>query len=136
VEEAVYDALWGSKKKPEHDEHRMAQIGYSELARKSRVSKRTIQSVIDRLLAKAFIEVARPADILRRQPTIYRVFGYAAVFKRQRESGRFWVVQTGRGIFYAQKLPSTVEEMPHSNFYSRRWLYFHSRSQFHTLYRQ
>src|SRR6516225_2798006 len=41
VEEAVYDALWGSNKKPEQEQHRLTQIGYSELARKSRVSKRT-----------------------------------------------------------------------------------------------
>jgi DNA-binding MarR family transcriptional regulator len=109
VEESVYDALWGVKKKAEQETHRLAQMGYSELAKKSRVSKRTIQSIVDRLIQKNFIQIEVPADILRRQPTVYKVLGYAAILKHQRDTGRQWVIQTGRGIFYAQKLSSTVE---------------------------
>ena len=114
VEEAVYDVLWGVKKKAEHETHRLAQIGYSELAKKSRVSQRTIQSVIQRLIEKAFIQIERPADILRRQATVYRVLSYAAVLRNQRYTGRQWVVRTGKGIFYAKPAPSTLEDRPHS----------------------
>jgi predicted transcriptional regulator len=114
VEESVYDVLWGVKKKAEQETHRLAQMGYSELAKKSRVSKRTIQSIVDRLIQKNFIQIEVAADMTRRQPTIYKVLGYAAILKHQRDTGRQWVIQTGRGIFYAQKLSSTVEARSHS----------------------
>jgi hypothetical protein len=108
VEEAVYDALWGPKKKEAAENHRLAQMGYAELAKKARVSKRSIQSVIDRLIAKLFLDIEAPADIFRRKPTVYRVYSYAAILKRLRENGHVHTVQTGRGIFYAHAA-STVE---------------------------
>ena len=108
VEEAVYDALWGSKKK-EHENQRLVQMGYAELAKRSRVSKRSIQSVIDRLLEKRFIEVDTPADISSRKPTLYRVLGYGAVLRILRDSGRLHILRTGKGVFYARRL-TTVEE--------------------------
>jgi predicted transcriptional regulator len=112
VEEAVYDVLWGPKKKGELETCRLAQVGYAELAAKSRVSKRTIQSIIDRLLEKRFIRIEKPADIMRRAPTVYRVFSYAAMRKHQRDTGRNWVVRTGKGVFYARRSSSTVEARP------------------------
>jgi hypothetical protein len=108
VEEAVYDALWGPKK-PNPEPHRLAQMGYSELAKRSRVSKRSIQSVIDRLLEKRFIEVETAADIASRKPTIYRVLGYSTVLKLLRDTDRLNVLRTGRGVFYAHRLSQTVE---------------------------
>jgi DNA-binding MarR family transcriptional regulator len=114
VEEAVYDALWGVKKKGEPETDRLAQMGYAELSGRSRVSKRTIQSVIDRLIDKGFIEIHEPADISSRKPTVYRVLSYGAVLKRTRETGRSWVVRTGRGVFYAHRLAATVEAASHS----------------------
>jgi hypothetical protein len=107
VEQAVYDALWGDADKGQ-EPHRLAQMGYSELAKRSRVSKRSIQSVIDRLLEKRFIEIHRHADITCRKPTVYRVLGYAAVMKFLQDSGRDYAVRTGRGIFYARRLAYTV----------------------------
>jgi hypothetical protein len=66
VEEAVYDALWGPKKK-DGEPYRLSQMGYSDLARRSRVSKRSIQNVVDRLSAKQFIQIETPPDIHRRR---------------------------------------------------------------------
>ena len=109
IEEAVYDALWGTKKDPEPC--RLVQIGYAELAKRSRVSKRGIQRVTDRLLEKHFIEVEKPADISTRQPTTYKVFGYSSVLKFLRETGRLHVVRTGKGVFYAHKVDQpTVDD--------------------------
>ena len=110
VEEAVYDALWGPKRTAAPEPFRLSQIGYSELAKRSRVSKRSIQSVIDRLVEKRFIEIDTAADITTRKPTIYRVLGYAAVLKFLRDSGRTFVVRTGRGVFYAHRLSGHTME--------------------------
>lgn len=116
IEEAVYDALWGSKKDIT-DTERLCKMGYTELAQRSRVSKRSIQSVIDRLIEKNIIEIATPADISRRQATIYRVPSYSTILKQMREHGRHYVVRTGKGVFFAAPLstvdatlPSTVED--------------------------
>jgi len=120
VEEAVYDILWGSKKRNEEgEEERLAQMGYAELADKSRVSKRTIQSVVERLIEKGFIRIQETADIYHRKPTVYRVLGYGAVLRWMRSTGRRWVLRTGRGVFYAQMLPSTVEDRTPSTVEAR-----------------
>src|SRR4029450_12209006 len=81
VEEAVYDVLWGPKRKGELEEHRLVRMGYAELAAKSRVSKRTIQTVVDRLIDKRFITIAKRADIYHRGATGYQVRGYAALMR-------------------------------------------------------
>lgn len=109
VEEAVYDVLWGPKRKGEQEEHRTVRMGYTELAMKSRVSKRTIQSIVERLIQKRFIRVVEAADIYHRRPTVYEVRGYAAALNAQRAEGRVWIIKTGRGTFFAHRLASTVE---------------------------
>jgi predicted transcriptional regulator len=110
VEEAVYDVLWGPKRKGEQEEHRTVTMGYAELAAKARVSKRTIQNVVARLIEKKFITIAKGADIYHRKAAVYQVRGYAAVIAAQRGEGKTWVLQTGRGVFFAHRLPSTVED--------------------------
>jgi hypothetical protein len=106
VEEAVYDALWGTKREPEP--FRLVQIGYAELAKRSRVSKRGIQRVTDRLLEKRFIQVETQANIYTRQSTIYRVFSYGTVLRFLRDTNRLHVVRTGTGVFYAHRIPVTT----------------------------
>ena len=126
VEEAVYDALWGPKKSSS-EPYRRAQMGYSELAKRSRVSKRSIQSVIDRLIEKQFIAVDTPADITCRKPTVYRVLSYSSILKFLRETNRNYVIRTGRGVFYARTLSavdpqdstSTVEDRAPSTVEAR-----------------
>ena len=122
VEEAVYDVLWGgAKKKGEVELFRLSQMGYGELSEKARTTKRTIQNIINRLIDKHIIAIETEADILHRKSTVYRVFSYASIRKYQRESGRNWIVRTGRGgVFYAQKLaPTTVEVRAPSTVESR-----------------
>src|SRR6476661_5106775 len=119
VEEAVYDALWGPKN-TRTEPYRLCQMGYTDLARRSRVSKRSIQSVIVRLSEKQFIRVETPPDISRRQSTVYRVLGYAAALKQMRDSGRNFVVRTGKGVFYASLLNlQTVEDRSSSTVEDR-----------------
>lgn len=109
VEEAVYDVLWGPKRKGEQEEHRTVRMGYAELAAKSRVSKRTIQAVVDRLIDKRFITIAQRADIYHRTATVYQVRCYVVALAAQRAEGKVFVLRTGRGVFFARRLSSTVE---------------------------
>jgi hypothetical protein len=85
-------------------------MGYAELARKARVSKRTIQSVVGRLIEKRFISIVTNADIYHRKPAVYQVRGYVAALTIQRAEGKTWILRTGNGVFFARRLsPSTVE---------------------------
>jgi predicted transcriptional regulator len=105
AEESVYDTLW-SVKGAERDEGdgRIAQAGYDYLMKRTRLSKKTIQRIIDRLIEKDFIAIERPADIYTRTSTVYRVFGYRAVLDRQARRGRLHVVKIGPGFLYAHPL--------------------------------
>jgi hypothetical protein len=109
VEEAVYEVLWGPEKN-DSEPYRLSQMGYAYLARRSRVSKRSIQSVIDRLQEKRFISIETPPDILRREPTVYRVLGYAAALKQMHDNGRHHVIRTGRGVFFAFPLAPSLPQ--------------------------
>jgi hypothetical protein len=114
IEEGVYDVLWGPKRSGEPEQHRIVKMGYAELAQRSRVSKRGIQSIIGRLIEKHVLQIEVPADTLRRIPTTYRVFSYGAIRKYQRDTGREWVIRTGNGVFYAKKLAANPASAPAS----------------------
>jgi hypothetical protein len=107
VEQAVYETLWDAGT-PTREPYRFAQIGYSELAKRSGVTKRSIQSVIDRLLEKRFIAIETAADITTRRPTTYRVPDRGTMLSLMHDTGRAHVVRTGRGVFYARRLSTTV----------------------------
>ena len=68
AEESVYDTLWGVKSpsafKEERENHRIVQAGYDFLMKRTRLSKKTIQRIVDRLIDKGFIAIEKPADIL------------------------------------------------------------------------
>jgi predicted transcriptional regulator len=100
-EESVYDALWNAKTAVESEGGRIIQAGYDSLMKKTRLSKKTIQRIIDHLIAKDFIAIERRADIYQRTPTVYRVFSYRHVLERQTAKGRFHVVKIGPGLLYA-----------------------------------
>jgi predicted transcriptional regulator len=103
AEESVYDALWTAKtaERQELDAARIVQAGYDFLMKKTRLSKKTIQRIVDRLIDKGFIAIERPADIYQRTATVYRVFGYRLVLERQAARQRFYVVKIGPGLLYA-----------------------------------
>ena len=99
AELTVYEALWswGSSALPDD---RISQAGYDTLVRQTRLSRKTIQRVVDRLLEKEYIAIEKPADIYLRTSTVYRVFGERGIFERQAARGRFHVVKIGPGFLY------------------------------------
>jgi len=108
AEEAVYDTLWNTKTAQDTaasgDSARIVQAGYDYLMRRTRLSKKTIQRVIDRLIHKDFIAIEKPADIYRRIPTVYRVFDYRAILAHHLRKGRTHVAKIGPGFTYARPI--------------------------------
>jgi predicted transcriptional regulator len=108
AEEAVYDTLWNTKAAHDApasgDSARIVQAGYDYLMKRTRLSKKTIQRVIDRLIHKDFIAIEKPADIYRRIPTIYRVFDYRAILAHHLRKGRTHVAKIGPGFTYARPI--------------------------------
>ena len=108
AEEAVYDALWNTKTAQDGagsgDSARIVQAGYDYLMKRTRLSKKTIQRVIDRLIHKDFIAIEKPADIYRRIPTVYRVFDYRAILAHHLRKGRTHVAKIGPGFTYAHPI--------------------------------
>jgi len=108
AEESVYDTLWGVKStaafKEERESYRIVQAGYDFLMKRTRLSKKTIQRIVDRLMDKGFIAIEKPADIYLRSSTVYRVFAYRAVLDRQAQKGRFHVAKIGPGFVYVREV--------------------------------
>ena len=108
AEEAVYDTLWNTKTAQDAaasgDSARIVQAGYDYLMKRTRLSKKTIQRVIDRLIHKDFIAIEKPADIYRRIPTVYRVFDYRAILAHHLRKGRTHVAKIGPGFTYARPI--------------------------------
>ena len=108
AEESVYDTLWGVKSmaafKEERESYRIVQAGYDFLMKRTRLSKKTIQRIVDRLMDKGFIAIEKPADIYLRSSTVYRVFAYRAVLDRQAQRGRFHVAKIGPGFVYVREV--------------------------------
>jgi len=108
AEEAVYDTLWNTKTAQgtaaSGDSARTVQAGYDYLGKRTRLSKKTIQRVIDRLIHKDFIAIEKPADIYRRIPTVYRVFDYRTILAHHVRKGRTHVAKIGPGFTYAHPI--------------------------------
>jgi predicted transcriptional regulator len=108
AEEAVYDTLWNTKTTHSAtepgDSARVVQAGYDYLGKRTRLSKKTIQRVIDRLIHKDFIAIEKPADIYRRIPTVYRVFDYRTILAHHLRRGRTHVAKIGPGFTYAHPI--------------------------------
>jgi predicted transcriptional regulator len=119
AEEAVYNTLWNTKTAQDAassgDSARIVQAGYDYLMKRTRLSKKTIQRVIDRLIHKDFIAIEKPADIYRRIPTVYRVFDYRAILAHHLRKGRTHVAKIGPGFTYARPIDdprhTTVETL-------------------------
>jgi predicted transcriptional regulator len=100
VEEKVYDLLWGVKNQ-NRDAHRFAEFSLQRIANEGRLNIKTVRELLPRLIDKGFIAIEREADVRRNRPTQYRVFSYSEVLADQRRRKRFWVIRTGKGVFYA-----------------------------------
>jgi predicted transcriptional regulator len=105
AEESVYDTLWTARQvQAEERDSRIVQAGYDYLGRKTRLSKKTIQRIVAKLIDKDFIAIERPADIYQRTSTVYRVFSYKTVLERHVRKGRSHVAKMGPGFSYVQPL--------------------------------
>jgi hypothetical protein len=102
AEQTVYETLWNAPSEPgiNPGDDRVSQAGYDYLVRQTRLSRKTIQRVIDRLIEKEYIAIEKPADIYRRTSTVYRVFSERSIGRRQAVRGRFHVVKIGPGLLY------------------------------------
>ncbi len=109
-EALVYELLWKeSKRKAEKRKYekgptllmdremeKLVQAGHNDL-RKTGLSQSTVRRVRQSLLDKDFVEIEQAPDILRRTPTIFRVFSFEATLKRQQSKGRFYQAKIGPG---------------------------------------
>jgi len=119
AEEAVYDTLWGFRGGPrdERENYRIAQAGYDYLMKRTRLSKKTVQRIVSRLIDKGFIAIDKAADIYQRTSTVYRVFTYRAVLDHQVQQGRFHVAKIGPGFVYVREMapPANLSTVVESN---------------------
>lgn len=113
AEESVYDTLWNAKLVGSDEVSRLVQAGYDYLVKRTRLSRKTIQRIVAKLLEKDFIEVDTRADIYQRTATIYRVFSYKAVLDRNIKKGRLHVAKMGPGFSYVRQLqgPDSSRDM-------------------------
>ena len=105
-EEAVYDFLW-QPALTTRDSSRVISMGYDRIATATKISKRNVRHIIQRLITKGFIAIESEADSGQRKGTVYRVFSYSAIREEQLRRGCNWIVRTGNGVFYAKRI-----EMP------------------------
>lgn len=105
AEEAVYHTLWTAEPLEDaRDTFRIVQAGYDYLGKKTRLSKKTIQRIVAKLIEKDFLAIERPADIYRRGSTVYRVFSQHAVLEQHLRKGRSHVAKVGPGFSYVRRL--------------------------------
>ena len=105
-EDTVYNLLLSSPALRETVDTRSVQAGYESLTRQTGFSRKTIQRTIDRLIAKHFIEIETPADIYLRAPTVYRVFGAAAVLHRLAHHDCLHIARIGPGVAFVRPFSS------------------------------
>jgi predicted transcriptional regulator len=106
AEECVYDTLWNAKliQADERESCRIVQAGYDYLVKRTRLSRKTIQRIVAKLIEKNFIAVETRADIYQRISTTYRVFSYKAVLDRNLQMGRQHVAKIGPGFAFCRPL--------------------------------
>ena len=106
AEEAVYQTLWTAEplETDERAAFRIVQAGYDYLGKKTRLSKKTIQRIVAKLIEKDFLAIERPADIYRRGSTVYRVFSQTAVLEQHLRKSRSHVAKVGPGYCYVRRL--------------------------------
>lgn len=111
AEEMVYDLLWSQKPGGREEAAKTVQAGYDFIMKRTRLSKKTVQRIIDKLIDKGFIEIETPADIYRRTATTYRVFNYKTILERQAARNRFYVAKIGPGMVYVRQVARPSGDM-------------------------
>jgi predicted transcriptional regulator len=104
AEQLVYQTLC-SAQEASGDEagERIVQAGYDYLVKRTHLSKRTIQRIVEKLIEKDFIAIERPADIYQRTSTVYRVFSSKTILDRHFRKGRLHVAKLGPGVSYVRR---------------------------------
>ena len=100
AEQSVYEFLAGLQA----EGREVAQAGYDLIMKRTGLSKKTVQRIIDKLIDKDFIAIEIPADIYRRTSTVYRVFPYDAVLARHARKDRLYIAKIGPGKVYVRQL--------------------------------
>lgn len=77
-----------------------AQAGYDQICRGTRLSRKTVQRTIAKLLDKGFLAIAKPADIYTRTATTYKLCDTAAILGHHKAKGRSHVARVGPGVVY------------------------------------
>jgi hypothetical protein len=109
IEQEVYATLWRyGKEDPNNVDSRLSNVGHTLIARESRVHERNVTLIVNRLIQKLAIEVAKHEVSDKRIARTYRVFSYAEILRRRKLARLDWVVR-GRGIEFVD--PATGEPL-------------------------
>ena len=107
AEQTVYELL--ARFQPEGGE--AVQAGYDLIMKRTGLSKKTVQRIIDKLIDKDFIAIEIPADIYRRTSTVYRVFPCDTVLARHASKNRLYIAKIGPGKVYVRQFtPETYTQ--------------------------
>jgi predicted transcriptional regulator len=104
-EEAVFDFLWGPKNTAK-DEYRLTEAGYTAIAKDTRLAKRNVPPVIERLIEKGFLRLEKKA--VDRVPNKYRVLSYRAALDELARRGRTHVIRSGNGVLFAHPITAAI----------------------------
>jgi hypothetical protein len=98
IEQDVYATLWRhGQDDPTHPDFRLSTVGHAVISRESRVHERNVTVIINRLIQKRAIEVAKHEVSDQRIARTYRIFSYAEILRKRKAAGLEWVIR-GRGI--------------------------------------
>jgi hypothetical protein len=118
-EQLIYQFLW-SNGRPENSQApngtRLIAIGIGTIAKSiGTIHERNVTVIIQRLIAKQAIEIARHEISDERKGRQYRVFSYDAILERRRRVGMEWVKRSSRGVDFVN--PNTGEpiDLPKRN---------------------
>jgi DNA-binding MarR family transcriptional regulator len=102
AEKAIYRALLVlGEELPDGD--RMTCAGYHELCQQTRLSRKTIQRVVAKLIQKGLVLVGRQADIYTQRPTEYRVRSESAALREMASRGRSHSAKIGPGYVFVYR---------------------------------
>lgn len=86
AEQAIYLALWAAGTADAHG-NRIAALGYSEIASRTGLHRKSIGRIMRSLEAKLSIQVIRREDAATRTARTYLVFSYIEILRRREQAG-------------------------------------------------
>ena len=102
AERAVFDTLRSAPALIEGPASRTVRAGYDYLVKSTGLSRKTIQRIIDRLIAKQFIDIDQLADMYQRLGTVYRVHSLESVMCRLTRQGLTRIAKIGPGVAFVR----------------------------------